>query len=134
MSSDSLLTHFAEVSVIPTPDWEPTDKAKASLLGISVRVCNPALALENVWHILEVLESSPAEVSCSCSSTSRATTDIQMAGLVPFGDWICGWAGGPLHGENSFYDLVEAVSYSMLANVLTFAAHRQASTIIRVLS
>lgn len=33
-----------------------------------------------------------------------------MAGLVPFGDWVCGWAGGPLHGENSFYDLVEAVS------------------------
>ncbi len=31
-----------------------------------------------------------------------------MAGLVPFGDWVCGWAGGPLHGEGAFHDLVEA--------------------------
>lgn len=102
----------AEVSVTPTPDWEPTDKAKASLLGISVRVCNPALALENVWHILEVLESSPAEVRRLTTARS-GDLHVQMAGLVPFGDWICGWAGGPLHGENSFYDLVEAVGLPM---------------------
>lgn len=41
-------------------------------------------------------------------SCSQNLADTQMAGLVPFGDWVCGWAGGPLHGENSFYDLVEA--------------------------
>lgn len=45
-----------------------------------------------VWHILEILEGSPAE----------------SAGLVPFGDWIIGYAGGVLRGEGDFYDLVEA--------------------------
>ncbi|TXT13329.1 hypothetical protein VHUM_00696 [Vanrija humicola] len=83
-----------EVHLTPSRAWSSTaeGKERASLLGLSVRVCNPTQALDNVWHILEVLEGSPAE----------------MAGLVPFGDWVCGWAGGPLHGENSFYDLVEA--------------------------
>ncbi|RSH88012.1 uncharacterized protein EHS24_000536 [Apiotrichum porosum] len=79
-----------DVALTPSRAW--SDQPNASLLGISVRVCNPAVALESVWHILEVLEGSPAE----------------MAGLVPFGDWVCGWAGGPLHGEHAFYDLVEA--------------------------
>ena len=59
-----------------------------------MRVCEPAIALDNVWHILEVLEGSPAE----------------SAGLVPFGDWIVGWSGGVLRGENDFLDVVEAVS------------------------
>lgn len=57
-----------------------------------MRVCSPEHALENVWHILEVLENSPAE----------------SAGLVPYGDWVIGWSGGPLSGENAFYGLVEA--------------------------
>lgn len=63
-----------------------------------MRVCGPAIALDNVWHILEVLEGSPAE----------------SAGLVPFGDWIVGWSGGVLRGENDFLDVVEAVSCSVL--------------------
>lgn len=29
-------------------------------------------------------------------------------GLVPFGDWIIGYAGGVLRGEGDFYDVVEA--------------------------
>jgi S1-C subfamily serine protease len=57
-----------------------------------MRVCKPDSALDNVWHILEVLENSPAE----------------SAGLVPYGDWILGWSGGILSGENAFYELVEA--------------------------
>jgi hypothetical protein len=36
---------------------------KPSLLGISLRACNPAHALESVYHVLDVLEGSPAEVS-----------------------------------------------------------------------
>ncbi|KAH8929283.1 hypothetical protein BT69DRAFT_1236069, partial [Atractiella rhizophila] len=51
-----------------------------SLLGLSLRLCHPQHALENVWHVLEILEGSPAE----------------SAGLVPFGDWILGYAGGVL--------------------------------------
>lgn len=58
-----------------------------------MRVCAPAGAVDNVWHVLDVLEGSPAE----------------SAGLVPFGDWIVGWSGGPLYAEGDFYELVEAV-------------------------
>lgn len=32
------------------------------------------------------------------------------AGLVPFGDWIVGYAGGVLRGEGDFYDVVENVN------------------------
>lgn len=37
-------------------------------------MCEPSTATENVWHVLDVLEGSPAE----------------SAGLVPMGDWILG--------------------------------------------
>ena len=57
-----------------------------------MRLCTPESALENVWHILEVLEGSPAE----------------SAGLVPYGDWILGWAGGVLASEGDFYEVVES--------------------------
>jgi hypothetical protein len=65
-----------------------------SLLGLNMRICEPEFALENVWHVLDVLEGSPAE----------------SAGLVPYGDWIIGWSGGVLGAEGDFYDVVEAVS------------------------
>ncbi|WWC92770.1 uncharacterized protein L201_007729 [Kwoniella dendrophila CBS 6074] len=73
-------------------DNTPTPKPKPSLLGLSLRVCNPANALESVYHVLDVLEGSPAE----------------MAGLVPWGDYVLAWSGGPLHSENDFYNLIEA--------------------------
>ncbi|OCF35232.1 hypothetical protein I316_03275 [Kwoniella heveanensis BCC8398] len=63
---------------------------KPSLLGLSLRVCHPANALESVYHVLDVLEGSPAEVS-----------------LVPWGDYVLAWSGGPLHSENDFYNLIE---------------------------
>lgn len=44
-----------------------------------------------VWHVLEILEGSPAE----------------SAGLVPFGDYILGYSGGVLHKESDFYKLIE---------------------------
>ncbi|KAI9509202.1 GRASP55/65 PDZ-like domain-containing protein [Russula earlei] len=71
-------------------DAEPG--SQPSLLGLSMRVCEPEFALENVWHVLDVLEGSPAE----------------SAGLVPYGDWIVGWSGGVLSAEGDFYDVVEA--------------------------
>src|SRR5258707_2101750 len=67
---------------------------KPSLLGLTMRLCEPDFALDNVWHILEVMEGSPAE----------------SAGLVPYGDWIVGWSGGVLKAENDFLEVVEAVS------------------------
>ncbi len=58
-----------------------------------MRMCEPEFAVDNVWHVLDVLEGSPAE----------------SAGLVPYGDWIIGWSGGVLSAEGDFYEVVEAV-------------------------
>lgn len=94
-----------DVTVIPSTVWTGNDDdpssssqygqggadSQPSLLGLSLRLCNPDGALEKVWHVLEILEDSPAE----------------SAGLVPFGDYILGYAGGVLHKEADFYRLVE---------------------------
>ncbi|KAG5646533.1 hypothetical protein DXG03_003300 [Asterophora parasitica] len=86
------------VPINPSRAWSQTaqpshgSSAQPSLLGLSMRMCEPETATENVWHVLDVLEGSPAE----------------SAGLVPMGDWILGWSGGVLGAENDFYDLVEA--------------------------
>lgn len=77
---------------------EPDAHSKPSLLGLSMRVCEPELSLENVWHVMDVLEGSPAE----------------SAGLVPYGDWIIGWSEGVLSAEGDFYDVVESVRCSLL--------------------
>jgi hypothetical protein len=70
---------MTDVVVTPSRTWveeamrangeDPTDgegegeeEKKPSLLGLSLRVCNPARALESVYHVLDVLEGSPAEV------------------------------------------------------------------------
>ncbi|EJD37151.1 hypothetical protein AURDEDRAFT_173785 [Auricularia subglabra TFB-10046 SS5] len=86
------------VPITPSRAWaepltaaSPTS-ARPSLLGLSMRVCAPAHALDAVWHVLDVLEGSPGE----------------SAGLVPYGDWIVGWSGGPLRREQDFYDVIEA--------------------------
>lgn len=45
-----------------TPSQEHySSQQQPSLLGLSLRFCSPQTALENVWHVLEVLEGSPAE-------------------------------------------------------------------------
>ncbi|EJD45081.1 hypothetical protein AURDEDRAFT_165953 [Auricularia subglabra TFB-10046 SS5] len=49
-----------------------------------MRVCRPGTAYDNVWHVLDVLDGSPAE----------------CAGLVPFGDWIVGQSGSSLCVES----------------------------------
>lgn len=68
-----------------------------------MRICEPEFALDNVWHVLDVVEGSPAE----------------SAGLVPYGDYITGWSGGVLSAENDFYDLVEAVRPSTFLAMFT---------------
>ncbi|KAK1236236.1 hypothetical protein PQX77_000524 [Marasmius sp. AFHP31] len=85
------------VPIVPSREWsqplspQVDTNRKPSLLGLSMRMCEPEFALDNVWHVLDVLEGSPAE----------------SAGLVPYGDYITGWSGGVLSAENDFYDLVE---------------------------
>ncbi|KAI0789627.1 GRASP55/65 PDZ-like domain-containing protein [Abortiporus biennis] len=90
------------VPIIPSRQWslphtrpdpeDPNSEKKPSLLGLSMRMCSPESSLDNVWHVLDVLEGSPAE----------------SAGLVPYGDWIIGWSGGVLNSEGDFYDVVES--------------------------
>ncbi|KAG8214651.1 hypothetical protein J3R82DRAFT_9729 [Butyriboletus roseoflavus] len=91
------------VPIVPSREWAlaqqgalpPEDSGTSpqpSLLGLSMRMCGFESATDNVWHVLEVMEGSPAE----------------SAGLVPYGDWIIGWSGGVLSAENDFYDVVEA--------------------------
>ncbi|KAI0057839.1 hypothetical protein BV25DRAFT_1345612 [Artomyces pyxidatus] len=86
------------VNIVPSRAWSlaaPNSRepdTQPSLLGLSMRMCEPEFAIDNVWHVMDVLEGSPAE----------------SAGLVPYGDWIIGWSGGVLGAEGDFYDLVEA--------------------------
>ncbi|TRM62249.1 GRASP55/65 PDZ-like domain-containing protein [Schizophyllum amplum] len=84
------------VPVTPSRKWSQKaaapQGAKPSLLGLSMRMCEPEATMDNVWHVLDVIEGSPAE----------------SAGLVPMGDWVLGWSGGVLGQENDFYELVEA--------------------------
>ncbi|XP_011135871.1 Golgi reassembly-stacking protein 2 [Harpegnathos saltator] len=61
------------------------------LLGVSIRFCSFEGANENVWHVLEVHPSSPAE----------------LAGLRPFTDYIIG-ADSILHESENLFTLIEA--------------------------
>jgi hypothetical protein len=65
-------------------------------VGISVRWC-PLSSAANVWHVLEVYPSSPAEI----------------AGFIPFDDYIIGSPEGALRGESSLGELVEEVFASV---------------------
>jgi S1-C subfamily serine protease len=114
------------VPIVPSTAWVqsrlPTNGSdiKPSLLGLSVRMCEPEFSLESVWHVLDVLEGSPAE----------------SAGLVPYGDWIIGWSGGVLSAEGDFYDVVEAVwiyFITMLVPLMHLLACRQTSAGLCVL-
>lgn len=82
------------MSIIPSREWsENTSQgdSQPSLLGLTLRLCNPIETITHVWHILDVIEGSPAD----------------SAGLVPYGDYIIGWTGGPLRSESDFFQLIE---------------------------
>src|SRR4051794_32553632 len=51
----------------------------------------PLSVVSNIWHVLDVPANSPAEV----------------AGLLPYGDYILGTPEGTLHGEGGLGELVE---------------------------
>nr|CAD7407134.1 unnamed protein product [Timema poppensis] len=75
-----------EVVIVPSTSW-----GGQGLLGVSIRFCSFEGANENVWHVLEVHPSSPAE----------------MAGLRPFNDYIIG-ADSVLHESEDLFTLIEA--------------------------
>lgn len=65
---------WSQQSISPNDSQQSPSSAQPSLLGLSMRLCQLEMAADNVWHVLDVLEGSPAE----------------SAGLVPMGDWILG--------------------------------------------
>lgn len=73
------------VTIEPSETW-----GGIGLLGVSIRFCSFEGANENVWHILEVHPSSPAE----------------LAGLRSFNDYIIG-AESALHENEDLFALVE---------------------------
>lgn len=83
-----------DVSIVPSRKWSENNSqsnAQPSLLGLTLRLCNPLETISHVWHVLEVIEGSPAD----------------SAGLVPYGDYIIGWTQGPLRSEHDFFQLIE---------------------------
>ncbi|XP_077298917.1 Golgi reassembly-stacking protein 2 [Arctopsyche grandis] len=77
---------FRDVTITPSTSW-----GGQGHLGVSIRFCSFEGANENVWHVLEVHPSSPAEI----------------AGLRPFSDYIMG-ADSVLHDSEDFFTLIEA--------------------------
>lgn len=73
-------------TIVPSMTW-----GGHGLLGVSIRFCSFEGANENVWHILEVHPSSPAE----------------LAGLRSFTDYIIG-SDSPLHESEDLFTLIEA--------------------------
>ncbi|CAL1688134.1 unnamed protein product [Lasius platythorax] len=72
--------------IVPSMTW-----GGQGLLGVSIRFCSFEGANENVWHVLEVHPSSPAE----------------LASLQPFTDYIIG-ADSILHESEDLFTLIEA--------------------------
>lgn len=68
---------------LPVPTPSPT-------LGLTLQ-WTPLNLTENVWHILDVSANSPAD----------------LAGLLPYGDYIVGTPEGAVHGEAGLGELVE---------------------------
>ncbi|XP_034937959.1 Golgi reassembly-stacking protein 2 [Chelonus insularis] len=75
-----------QTTIVPSMTW-----GGHGLLGVSIRFCSFEGATENVWHVLEVHPSSPAE----------------LAGLRPFTDYIIG-ADSALHESEDLFTLIEA--------------------------
>merc|ERR1712157_101522 len=76
-----------EVMLTPSTLW-----GGQGLLGVSIRFCTFENAHENVWHILEVENSSPAH----------------FAGLRSFTDYIIGADSISLAEQDDLFSLVEA--------------------------
>uniref|UniRef100_A0A671NMV1 PDZ GRASP-type domain-containing protein n=1 Tax=Sinocyclocheilus anshuiensis TaxID=1608454 RepID=A0A671NMV1_9TELE len=82
----SKVMKIRELEVVPSNMW-----GGQGLLGASVRFCSFQGANHNVWHVLDVEVSSPAE----------------LAGLEPYSDYIVG-ADQVLQESEDFFSLIEA--------------------------
>jgi hypothetical protein len=77
---------------------EPTGETD---VGVSLRWC-PLSSASNVFHVLDVYPSSPAEI----------------AGFIPFNDYIIGSPEGAIRDEAGLGELVEEVPPSRLISGL----------------
>jgi len=75
------------VTIVPSSTW-----GGKGLLGISIRFCSLAGANEHVWHVLDVIENSPAYI----------------AGLQPYVDYIVGATDILFTDSEDFFTLVQA--------------------------
>lgn len=75
---------------MPIPTEPPT-------LGLSLQWA-PLASTDNVWHILDVTPNSPADV----------------AGLLPYSDYVIGSPAGLMRGESGLGELVEDVSIGFI--------------------
>lgn len=82
---NSKTQRMRELEVTPSNMW-----GGQGLLGASVRFCSFEGANENVWHVLDVEENSPAA----------------LAGLIAFDDYIVG-ADQVLQESDDFFSLIE---------------------------
>jgi hypothetical protein len=63
----------------------------------------PLSSTDDVWHILDVTPNSPAD----------------LAGLLPYGDYVIGSPEALVRGESGLGDLVEHVGCHLLLTVNT---------------
>jgi len=63
----------------------------------------PLSSTEDVWHILDVIPNSPADV----------------AGLLPYGDYVIGSPEGLVRGEAGLGELVEEASFIPILHFVT---------------
>lgn len=64
--------------------------ADTATLGLTLQ-WTPLSVVSNIWHVLDVPANSPADI----------------AGLIPYSDYILGTPEGVLHGEGGLSELVE---------------------------
>jgi hypothetical protein len=64
----------------------------STALGLSLQWM-PLNSTDDVWHILEVTPNSPAD----------------LAGLLPYGDYVIGSPEGIIRGEGGLGELVDSV-------------------------
>ena len=86
LNKNVIFSQVREIFITPSTLW-----GGQGLLGISIRFCSFEGANENVWHILEVQPTSPAE----------------NAGLRQYTDYIIG-ADSVLHESEDLFSLIEA--------------------------
>ena len=89
-------------------------KERPSLLGLTLRLCCPSQTVNHVWHILDVFEGSPAD----------------SGGLVPYGDYVIGWTGGPLQSESDFIQLVHQQSNRNLSLYVYYSEYDHTREVI----